>query len=206
MKKHQLYLFVFFAVMLFNQCKKNIEIKNVKNQNQLDSQIIENIHIPFDIYDTIFIDKPIREVCGTILPEEQEVELKKHYDLKFDSMHYFSSLQNRIHKPVLKWTNKFYNQFNSIIEKRVGLESVSDTSYKRRRLIEDSIFYSNKVFITISSLILSNDSIQLFEYYRNARNVVESNKVYVYDNNNWSLKSIKITRQRYGWFYPFPNY
>lgn len=205
MKK--LHLIFFLITALINlSCKKNISIENVENQSELDSLIIHNLNIPFNNYDTIFICKPFNEVCGTVLPAEQEVKFNKRYDIKFDTIIFFKAFQNRIHKPVLKWTHTLYNSFDSIISSQLDKKKYSsDSLFSLNRKAKDSLFYRNKVFISFYSSIISNDSIQFTEFYRNSRNVFEVKKTYVY-KSNWGLRSIKFEKFRYGWFYPSINY
>lgn len=204
MNKHFL-IFLSVATIIFFSCKKEVSLKNVQNQEELDSLIIENIKIPFDNYDTVFICKPFFETGGTILTEEQLEQRNRRYDIKFDTSTYFAIFQHRLHKPIIKWTKKNKNKFDSIIKNRLIKNLSSDSLYRINREKNDSVFYSKKVFLSFSSNIISNDTIQLSEFYRNSRNVVELNKIYVY-KKKWDLNSIKIKNLRYGWFYPAIDY
>ena len=199
-------IFFIITTLFFSSCKKEVSLDNLSNQAQLDTLILNNLQIPFEKYDTVFVDEPLREVCGTLLPKEKEVELHKHYDLKFDSIQYFSSFKNKTHIPILKWTNVFFNKYSTLIKNRIKDFSSSDSLYKNRLLEVDSIIYCKKVFLTISTNIITNDSLSLIEFYKNCRNVVESHKVYVFENDNWFLKSIKINQRRLGSFYSSPNH
>lgn len=185
-----------------------MSIKNVQNQEELDSLIIENIKIPFDNYDTVFIFNYVDEVRGTSYHEE---DFNPRYDFKFDSIYYYELIENKFNKPILKWTHKIVSKFDSIINKRMEKYNGHDSLKKFNRQIEDSICYSNKVFVTFNSEILSNDSVRFSTRYWNKYIVIFETYLYNFHNKKWNFTLLKkdtnITdTNSYKSFYPYSNY
>lgn len=81
-----------------------------------------------------------------------------------------------------------------------------DSLQKFNRQFEDSIYYSNKAFVTFNSEILSNDSIRFSTRYWNKYIAIFETYLYNFHNKKWNFIHLKTDTNIYKSFYPYLNY